>query len=192
MSRNKSSSEKRADRRIERTRDRLGDALIALILEQPFDTITVQDVLDRAGVGRSTFYTHYRDKEDLFISDIDDFWALTASALSRRGERSDRIAPVRELFEHVSHAGELLAALNESGRMHDVMELGRLHLARAIEQRFREIPRGMNIAPERRPDLAHAFAGALVALLMRWLDQPNGRSPAQMDEPFHRIVWSGA
>ena len=70
------------------------------MLEKAFDTITVQDVLDRAGVGRSTFYVHYRDKDDLFISDVDDFWESFASMLSRRGEKSDRIAPVRELFDH--------------------------------------------------------------------------------------------
>ena len=54
------------DRRILRTRDTLGEALVGLIREKPFDEITVQEILDRAGVERSTFYTHYRDKDDLF------------------------------------------------------------------------------------------------------------------------------
>ena len=44
------------DRRILRTRDALGDALVALMREKEFDDITVQEVLDRAGVGRATFY----------------------------------------------------------------------------------------------------------------------------------------
>ena len=46
---------KREDARVRRTRDALGDALVALMHEKPFDSITVQDVLDRANVGRSTF-----------------------------------------------------------------------------------------------------------------------------------------
>jgi len=46
---------------------------MALMHEKNFDDITVQNVLDRAGVGRSTFYVHYRDKEDLFLSDVEDF-----------------------------------------------------------------------------------------------------------------------
>ena len=58
------------DRRIRRTRDTLGDALVELIREKPFDSITVQEILDRAGVGRSTFYTHYSDKQDLFLGEI--------------------------------------------------------------------------------------------------------------------------
>ena len=57
-------SHPKTDRRILRTRDTLGDALMALIREKNFDEITVQDVLDRAGVGRSTFYVHYRDRVD--------------------------------------------------------------------------------------------------------------------------------
>jgi AcrR family transcriptional regulator len=56
-----------------RTRDTLGDALVALMQEKNFDEITVCEVLDRAGVVRSTFYAHYRDKDDLFLSDIEDF-----------------------------------------------------------------------------------------------------------------------
>lgn len=47
--------DKKTDARVRRTRDALGDALVALMQEKPFDTITVQDVLDRAHVGRSTF-----------------------------------------------------------------------------------------------------------------------------------------
>jgi AcrR family transcriptional regulator len=41
--------------------------------EKDFDEITAQDLLDRAGVGRPTFYVHYRDKDDLFLSDVEDF-----------------------------------------------------------------------------------------------------------------------
>ena len=65
--------DKKTDARVRRTRDALGDALVALMQEKPFDTITVQDVLDRAHVGRSTFYSHYSDKDDLLMSDVDDF-----------------------------------------------------------------------------------------------------------------------
>src|SRR5207237_7497279 len=72
---------RKTDRRIQRTRDRLGDALVALIQERPFDTITVQQVLERAGVGRSTFYVHYRDKDDLLFSDAEEFFAAMSTHL---------------------------------------------------------------------------------------------------------------
>ncbi len=65
MSRN--IAKRKIDQRIRRTRDQLGDALMELALEKPFDAITVQDVIDLAGVSRSTFYVHYNDKDDLIL-----------------------------------------------------------------------------------------------------------------------------
>src|SRR3954467_7221223 len=104
MFRNVSESHKKEDLRVRRSRDRLGDALVALLVEKPFDDITVQDVLDAAGVSRATFYTHYRDKNDLFLSDVDEFFEKMANALSRFGDKSDRVAPVQELFAHIGES----------------------------------------------------------------------------------------
>ena len=70
------------DARVRRTRDALGNALVTLILEKPFDDITIQEVLDRAGVGRSTFYSHFSDKDDLLFSDADEFFEGMSMALS--------------------------------------------------------------------------------------------------------------
>jgi len=53
--------EKKSDRRIGRTRRLMHEALMALIVEKGYEAVTVQDILDRADVGRSTFYAHYRD-----------------------------------------------------------------------------------------------------------------------------------
>ena len=80
-------AKKRMDARVRRTRDALGDALVALMQEKPFDTITVQDVLDRAKVGRSTFYTHYSDKDDLLMSDAEEFFEAMSMmrSLARSG-----------------------------------------------------------------------------------------------------------
>jgi len=64
---------RKPDLRIRRTCERLGGALVALIQEKPIDDVTVQEVLDRASVGRSTFYLHYRDKDDLLLSQFEKF-----------------------------------------------------------------------------------------------------------------------
>jgi len=93
--RNLEKLDKKVDQRVRRTRDRLGDALMELLVEKPFEAITVQHVLERAGVSRSTFYAHYRDKNDLFLSDVDEFFESMATALSRFGDKSERVAPVR-------------------------------------------------------------------------------------------------
>ena len=182
---------RKPDARIRRTRDALGDALVALLHERPFEAITVQQVLDRAGVGRSTFYSHYTDKNDLLLSDAEDFFEGVAGFLSRSAEPSTRVAPVREFFSHVADFHKFRASLVASGKLRDVMELGQGQIARGIEKRLSELPQSKALTPARRAALSQAFAGAMFSLLYWWLGHSKQASPAQMDDLFHQMVWSG-
>jgi AcrR family transcriptional regulator len=181
----------KTDRRSQRTREVLGDALLGLMHEKPFQKIRVNEVLDRAEVGRSTFYSHYRDKEDLFLSDVDDFWEAISTKLLRNAEASRRVAPVRELFEHVGQAREFYAALVKSEKVHDVMDLGMGHFARGIEQRLRELKSAEDPAIHSQV-VAHSLAGALFSMLLWWLDRGMPEPANEMDKLYHRLVWSGA
>jgi AcrR family transcriptional regulator len=176
------------DRRVRRTRDALGDALIALLQERPFATITVQQVLDRAGIGRSTFYAHYRGKDDLLLSDIEDFLEGMSTLLSRRGEASNRVAPVCEFFAHVAEMRQLRAALTAADKMSDFLEMAQGYFARGIEQRFREL---RVTGPSQPAATAHALSGSMLSLMTWWLDHDSSASPEQMDALFHQLVWSG-
>jgi AcrR family transcriptional regulator len=191
VSENPAESGRKPDKRIQRTRDRLGDAMIALILEKPFDSITVQDVLDKAGVGRSTFYAHFKDKDDLFISDIDEFFADVSTQIAASGEQSDRVVPAREFFNHLANAQPLLDAFTASGRIHDVWDLAQGHFARGIEQRLAALPRASDASAAQRAARANALAGAFLALIRWWLDHGKPGTPQEMDTLFHRMVWSG-
>src|SRR5579883_1946929 len=62
---------KKPDRRVQRTQQLLEAALLSLIKEKEFDAISVQEIIDRANVGRATFYAHYDNKEDLLESGFD-------------------------------------------------------------------------------------------------------------------------
>ena len=66
----------KTDRRVERTRESLQRALIELIGERDYGAITIQEIVDRANVGRTTFYLHYNSKDELFISCHDEYNAL--------------------------------------------------------------------------------------------------------------------
>jgi AcrR family transcriptional regulator len=184
-------TQQKMDARVRRTRDALGDALVALMQEKAFDTITVQDVLDRAQVSRSTFYSHYSDKDDLLMSDADEFFEALSMGLSACGDKSDRVFPVREFFAHVCEAQEFVTALSKSGKMNENMELARGHFARGIERRLAELPRGQAIPVAERPAMAFAHAGALLALLTWWIDHGMKELPETMDGLFHRMVWNG-
>jgi AcrR family transcriptional regulator len=182
---------KKTDARVRRTRDALGDALIELMQEKPFDTITVQDVLDRAHVSRSTFYSHYSDKDDLLMSDAEEFFESISMALSVHGDKSDRVFPVQEFFVHLSDVQPFYKALVKSGKFQENMELARGHFARGIERRLSELPRGKSIPPNQLPAIAFTHAGALLSLLTWWLDRGMRESPQEMDELFHKMIWNG-
>lgn len=68
----KKENNQREDRRIRRTKNLLKQALIELILEKEYEDISVQSIIDRADVGRTSFYAHFRNKEDLLLQNLDD------------------------------------------------------------------------------------------------------------------------
>ena len=183
------SLEGKTDRRILRTRDALGDALVALMHEKNFDQITVQQVLDRAGVGRATFYAHYRDKEDLFMSDVEEFFTMASSVLKRHNVNTKRLAPVRELFSHLRDVKEFYMALVASGKANDVRELGRGIFARSIDERLEAA--GVQMHPLQRSAQAHALAGSMFSLLDWWIDKGMKSDPQELDDLFHRMAWKG-
>lgn len=211
-------SSRKPDRRVRQTRDALGDALVKLMHEKPFEEITVQQILDGAGVSRSTFYTHFSDKNDLFLSDVEEFFEMMASALTEHRDKSRRLAPVREMFEHAAEWRPFLKAMAEAGKIQDVMEIGRECFARGIERRMAEVaakpgvessngrevkvrvtsvePRGSRPAQSRgsRPEAiatSQMLAGSLMALLSWWLAGGQGSSATRMDDLFHELAWGG-
>jgi AcrR family transcriptional regulator len=181
------------DRRVRRTRDSLGDALIELMHERRFEEITVQHVLDRAGVSRSTFYTHYRDKNDLFLSDAEDFLEMMAGWLSRNKEQSRRVAPVREMLSHVGEWREFHGVLVTAGKMADFLLLAQGIFAKGIERRLRELsPSHTPVSKTQLAATSQMLAGAMLSLTSWWLDHGIPNTPAEMDEQFHCLVWPKA
>jgi AcrR family transcriptional regulator len=179
------------DARVRKTRDALGDALVALMQELPFESITVQHVLDRANVGRSTFYSHYSDKDDLLMSEAEEFFESISFALSAHGDKSDRVFPVREFFEHLLDVREFYSALVRSGKLNANLEMAKGQFARGIERRLAELSRGQAVAPAHRAAIAFAQAGALLSLLSWWIDRGMKEPPQDMDQLFHRMFWQG-
>jgi len=180
---------RKTDRRVLRTRDALGNALVALMREKNFDDITVQDVLNRAGVGRTTFYVHYRDKNDLFLSDVEDFLEAVSTLLKRKNAGPKRLLPVEAFCSHIRDMREFLAVLVKSGKIHDFEALARGFFARSIEERLAMA--GVKLDPQRRSAQAHALAGSFFSLLEWWINKGMKPEPRAMDELFHDMAWKG-
>ena len=176
---------------MQRTRDQLGHALITLIVEKPINDVTVQDVLDRAHVGRSTFYLHYRDKDDLLMSQLEMFLEMMSTSLSVRKDKSSRVVPVAEMFAHIGNQNKLYRVLSDSGHLKDFFELAEGYFARGIERRLTESGKLTRIPQRELAARASAFSGSLLSLLRWWLDRGEKESPEEMDKMFHRMVWTG-
>jgi AcrR family transcriptional regulator len=179
------------DARIRRTRDRLGMAMLALMQDKPFHDVTVQEVLDRASVGRSTFYLHFRDKNDLLLAQLEVFLEIMSTSLSKQKEPSNRVVPITEMFGHIAGQTKLYRALADSGRLSEFYDLAQDYFARGIEQRLKEIKRAGNIPPRELRVRAVALAGSLLSLMRWFMDRRAKDDPQELDAMFHRMVWSG-
>ena len=156
--------EKPLDRRIQRTRRMLLDSLITLILEKGYEAVSVQEIIDQANVGRSTFYAHFENKEQLLFSGHD---GLTQSLLrkSRSLEDADGSAFFVEIFQHAADNHRLAMAMLGSGIGN--MVLG--HFQANLEEYFaRKAARTLANAQVLEM-CGKSFSAALVGMLAWWL-----------------------
>ncbi|MGQ4597926.1 TetR family transcriptional regulator [Nocardia sp. R6R-6] len=124
------------DRRVRRTRNMLHQALIELMLEGGYDRITVRDILDRADVGRSTFYAHYRDKDDLLLHSSTDYLHAAMAAANTDTDADEPLAPVRALFRLAADNPEVYRALlgRKSGTV--LLRTTRVMVAQILNERL--------------------------------------------------------
>lgn len=181
----------RVDRRVLRTRVALGNALVDLMIAGNFDDIRVQQVLDRAKVGRATFYSHFRNKNDLLLSDAERFCEMLLSRFLASAGSGRRVAPVAELFSHVADFHAFQRALDRSGLREPVADLIAGYLARTIEQRILELRPEASNASLPTAVMSRMFAAALLEMMRWWLDHGAQPEPQEMDRRYHEIVWSG-
>jgi AcrR family transcriptional regulator len=181
----------RDDRRVRRTRQALVLALIDLTREKQYERLTVQDLLDRADIGRSTFYTHYRGKDDLLIRSFERLLEALDASMDGSAGTAERVAPVRELFAHVGASRDFHRTLARARMLDRVYQAGIACLTTTIIRRLRGRGASHPGQAERDKLAARAAAGALFALLRWWLDHDPLYTPDQMDAMFHAFVLPG-
>src|SRR6266516_4327163 len=96
------------DRRSRRTRRLVTGAMAELLLEKPLDGITVQAILDRADVGRATFYHHFRDKLDVVHAVAAE---MAEGGLAEGTAGVAPFLPVAALFRHAAERFKSVRAM---------------------------------------------------------------------------------
>jgi AcrR family transcriptional regulator len=184
----------KADRRSERTRQLLSAALIALMLEQRYDEITVQDIIDRANIGRSTFYAHYLDKEDLLVSGFTRVLDMLSPYAQPQDAGESQVPPnLTRFFEHVQEHYQLYKALVRGGGIDRLFKKSRQYMRQNIEQHLTELIAAAQPPAERLPVplVADYLAGAVLSMLTWWLDNEMPYTPNQMNTLFQQLVRPG-
>ena len=176
------------DRRSQRTRKLLSEALIALITEQSYNAITVQDIIDRANVGRSTFYAHYQDKDDLLMSSFAELIGALEQHLAQDSAHTDEIFPSLALFQHVKAHHFLYKALLWGQGISLIYKAGQTYVTQAVERRMMALYPNWQQATLPLPVLATYVSGVLLTLIQWWLDSNMSVPPEQMDEMFRQLV----
>ncbi len=183
---------KKYDRRVARTRQLLEAALLSLIKEKEFEAISVQEIIDRANVGRATFYTHYDNKEDLLESGFD---GLLTTLRERQREARSHGAPIGERLFAFSH--HLLAHADEHRQIFPAMvskrggaliqHLLRNLLVKVVREDVREAAHGV-VRPVPEEAIVQFIAGGLFGLMMWWLGGKKKLSVDEVEALFRKLA----
>ena len=181
---------KRPDRRGPRTRRLLRDALIALILEKGYDSVTVQDITDRANLGRATFYLHFKNgKDQLLMSSLREMFDDLKSRITPPStdipvaDMAMRIIPFQHAFENRDlYRVTLLSQQGTAAIVNGIRD----YLAGSMRERI-------DVFVTDRPPLvpldilANYLAGAMISLISWWLRQDTTYTAEQMADMFRQL-----
>jgi AcrR family transcriptional regulator len=191
-------SVRREDRRKERTRQLLRDALLKLIPEKGYEAITLQDITDRANVARPTFYLHFKDKQDLLFSSLREIYDDLAQRQHVACDPLELLAEDRKEgldsdFQHVADNVDFYQTmLTDKGSMAFmlmVLEYLNTVVGHEITQRLSED----NKTPRVPSDFISSFiAGAEIGVVNWWLKHNQMRySPEQISQMMNHVSLLG-
>ena len=176
------------DKRIHKSKKAMQIALMDLLQEKRWDKITIQEIIDRAEVGRTTFYAHFQSKEDLFLSShagivdmiCDSFFAKDGSFPL---DPSPELTALFDMFEHSRDVYYYLSHGDESGEVfrglkNQIAQGLAARMARHYEQAACEIP---------FPVLAEHVASSVIALMVWWMDHRTPYPPQDMVRMAHAM-----
>ncbi len=196
-------TEKHLDRRVRRTRKALQEALIGLILEKGFDSVTIEEITDRADLGRTTFYLHFEDKEDLLMQAIDsiseDFIEQHSAVLEKTTNPKSTLSKLRlnvderiiyHIFDHARGNADLYKVMlrgegsgKASERFLNIIKNEVLKRLKNIRELEMKVPLDV---------FSIYFSGTLVALVTWWLEEDQPYTIEDMVQYYLQLLLFGA
>jgi AcrR family transcriptional regulator len=185
------------DRRVQRTRQMLLDALKALIIDKGYESITIQDIIDRANLGRSTFYAHFYDKEDLLKNGIDQLKDSLLQELVSMPKKQEedalfpRLSFSLAMIEHVKDHVELYQAM--VGKQSGAFLLREIQgmIVDLVKEEMKPWLHTINHPSLPGEIIMHHSAMSFITMITWWLDQSMPCSADELDHMFHVLIMKG-
>ena len=182
-------SQTNIDRRVVRTRMALQHALKSLIIAQGYDATSVEDICEKANIGRSTFYGHYAGKEDLKRSGLSHL-RETLEGMPRE-PCIPRLGFSLPLFEHARDHLDLYRALSKDSGANIALSTIRSIVASRVSGELKNSNHA-GAAMEMPRDVAVQFiVGAFMGVLTWWLDGGAKSPPEEIDVVFRNLALRG-
>lgn len=188
--------EKRGDRRVNRSRRLMHEALMSLIVEKGYEAVTVQDILDKADVGRSTFYAHYRDKDALLLSGVEHLRTVfeqqqQSLRASRDVGEGSEFNMILELFRHAAEHHKLYKAFagKQSGEM--ILKYIYRYLYDMLIVPHRALMKNRKAPPVPVELTTHWIVTSLLSLVIWWLENNMPYPPEKMEEIYRMLSMPG-
>ncbi|HEX2492676.1 MAG TPA: TetR/AcrR family transcriptional regulator [Steroidobacter sp.] len=184
---------RRADRRIQRTQQLLHGALMALVQEKGFESVTVQEIIDRANVGRATFYAHFDSKDDLLASGIERL-RVTLKERQRQAlaagvpDDARLFAFSHELFVHANEHRAVFRAMigKRSGAV--VQQLLHKMLVDLVRDEVKQLASAPAADGTPVEAIAQFIGGGLFGLLIWWGNGKMRMPVDEVDATFRRLA----
>ncbi len=184
------------DRRVQKTRKLLQDALIELVSEKGFESVTIKEILDRANVGRSTFYTHFQDKHELLQSCFEIIGTLlekhnaqlSGSRLSGNLSNSDFILNIFRFVEQNHHLFKALLGKQGIAMFHHPIYDYIFDYMFEASKMMLPLEKQTSYQPEMA---AHYFVSAFIGTLRWWVDKDMPCTVEELDMLFKQLALHG-
>jgi AcrR family transcriptional regulator len=199
----------KTDRRIQRTRQSLRTALFELIKEKGYDAISIEEITERANVGRATFYLHYKDKEDLLLDEFSEManekvqvlsdvpfaaWLQSEEDSAHPGAEKPA-PPLLVVFEHIYENSELYYILLKSEKSSRVVErirkISTESIVKFMETKAKTEPISLQFKVPME-FFAAFFSGALLSTVDWWLEEEMRHTPREITHLFQSLFFRGA
>lgn len=185
------------DPRVIRTRQLLRNALISIIKEKGFESITVKEITERATLNKATFYLHYKDKEELLVKSTNQLIEELAEDIGFPTVSATEFTPtfMTELltivFKHFDSNADFYDVILNSIGTPPVIAAIQNPLEQLARQWYQHLSNHNTIPLVDPSMLLRFFSSGCIGLVQQWLHQPQRQPAEEMAEKFIHLIVGG-